>query len=219
MRTKFVGLALGAACLCSGSSAFAQERVAASPEAQELQTMGFRVEEKPDGFQLVTHGVWQAQEPEQTRAVAPRTGPNSFYAPRPNPGSSKQGTSFRRAVYLPHVYAAEAQFSLPSGLLDALIWTESRYNPVAISRAGAAGLGQLMPGTARDLGVSNRFDPKENLLGAARYLRQMLDRFGVVHLAVAAYNAGPGAVERAGGIPLNGETPGYVRDVLNRWRY
>lgn len=122
-------------------------------------------------------------------------------------------------MYLPHVYAAEARFSLPSGLLDALIWTESRYNPVAVSRAGAAGLGQLMPGTARDLGVSNRFDPKENLLGAARYLRQMLDKFGVVHLAIAAYNAGPGAVERAGGIPLNGETPGYVRDVLNRWRF
>jgi soluble lytic murein transglycosylase-like protein len=67
-----------------------------------------------------------------------------------------------------------------------------------------AGHGQLMPATARDLGVSNRLDPKENLLGAARYLRQMLERFGVVHLAVSAYNAGPGAVERAGGIPLNG---------------
>src|SRR3546814_5264958 len=64
-----------------------------------------------------------------------------------------------------------------------------------------------MPGTARDLGVSNRFDPKANILGAARYLRQMLDKFGVVHLALAAYNAGPGAVERAGGIPRNGETP------------
>ena len=68
---------------------------------------------------------------------------------------------------------------------------------MAISKAGAAGLGQLMPGTARDLGVSNRFDPKANILGAARYLRQMLDKFGVVHLALAAYNAGPGAVERA----------------------
>src|SRR3546814_1055448 len=69
-----------------------------------------------------------------------------------------------------------------------------------------------MPGTARDLGVSNRFDPKANILGAARYLRQMLDKFGVVHLALAAYNAGPGAVERAGGIPRNGETPAYVRE-------
>lgn len=219
MRLKFVGLALVATCVCSGPPAFAQERVATSPENQELQTMGFRVEEKPDGFQLVTHGVWKAPAGDRAFAMAPSTEPNPFYAPRPSPGSAKQGTSFRRAVYLPHVYAAEARFSLPSGLLDALIWTESRYNPVAVSRAGAAGLGQLMPGTARDLGVSNRFDPKENLLGAARYLRQMLDKFGVVHLAVAAYNAGPGAVERAGGIPLNGETPGYVRDVLNRWRF
>ena len=219
MRLKFVGLAMVAACVCSGPPAFAQEQIAAPPENQQLHTTGFRVEEKPDGFQLVTHGVWKAPASEQAVAMAPSIGPNPFYATKPIRGSAKQATSFRRAVYLPHVYAAEAQFSLPSGLLDALIWTESRYNPVAVSRAGAAGLGQLMPGTARDLGVSNRFDPKENLLGAARYLRQMLDKFGVVHLAVAAYNAGPGAVERSGGIPLNGETPGYVRDVLNRWRF
>ena len=125
--------------------------------------------------------------------------------------------SFRRAVYLPHVYAAEAQYQLPPGLLDALIWTESRYNPFAVSGAGAAGLGQLMPKTAQDLGVANRFDPRANLWAAARYLRQLLDKFGVVHLAVAAYNAGPRAVERAGGIPLNGETPGSVRNVLEFW--
>src|SRR3546814_14364673 len=95
---------------------------------------------------------------------------------------------------LPHVYAAEAQYSLPSGLLDALVWTESRYNPLAISKAGAAGLGQLMPGTARDLGVSNRFDPKANILGAARYLRPTLDKFEVVHLALSASNSGPVSV-------------------------
>lgn len=118
---------------------------------------------------------------------------------------------------MPHVYAAEAQYQLPPGLLDALIWTESRYNPFAVSGAGAAGLGQLMPKTAQELGVANRFDPRANLWAAARYLRQLLDKFGVVHLAVAAYNAGPHAVERAGGIPLNGETPGYVRNVLEFW--
>ena len=76
-----------------------------------------------------------------------------------------------------------------------------------------------LPATAKELGVFNRFDPMANIFGAARYLRQMLDRFGVVHLAVAAYNAGPGAVERAGGIPRNGETPGYVREVLRHWRF
>jgi soluble lytic murein transglycosylase-like protein len=111
------------------------------------------------------------------------------------------------------------QYGLPTGLLDALVWTESRYNPFAVSPAGAAGLGQLMPGTARELGVANRFEPVANIAGAARYLRQMLDKFGKVHLALAAYNAGPGAVERAGGIPRNNETPAYVRDVLRHWRF
>jgi soluble lytic murein transglycosylase-like protein len=126
--------------------------------------------------------------------------------------------SFRRLIYLPHVRAAEAQFGLPTGLLDALLWKESRYNPLAISPAGAAGLGQLMPKTAKDLGVLNRFDPLTNLYAAARYLRQQMDRFGRVHLALAAYNAGPAAVLRAGGIPRNRETPAYVLDILRDWQ-
>lgn len=186
--------------------------------ASKSTTDGFRVAEGTDGFLLVEHGIWRmppAGSFEPPAADAGRTYLPYRY-PKPQ-GSAPSG--FRRASYLPHVYAAEAQYSLPSGLLDALVWTESRYNPMAISKAGAAGLGQLMPGTARDLGVSNRFDPKANILGAARYLRQMLDKFGVVHLALAAYNAGPGAVERAGGIPRNGETPAYVREVLRHWRF
>lgn len=69
----------------------------------------------------------------------------------------------------------------------------------------------------RQLGVTNRHDPAQNIDGGARYLRQMLDKFGSVHLSLAAYNAGPGAVARAGGIPRNRETPGYVRAVINRW--
>lgn len=103
------------------------------------------------------------------------------------------------------------------GLLDALIWQESRYNPAAVSSAGAGGLTQLMPGTASDLGVKNRFDPSSNIDGGARYLRLMLNKFREIHLALAAYNAGPGAVARAKGIPRNRETPGYVRKVLARW--
>lgn len=99
----------------------------------------------------------------------------------------------------------------------ALIWAESRFNPLAVSPAGAAGLAQLMPTTARELGVINRHDPRQNIDGGARYLRQMLDRFGSVHLALAAYNAGPGAVMKPGGIPRNREAPGYVRSVLDRW--
>ena len=177
---------------------------------------GYRLVQDAAGFQLVEHGIWevpsaQVSGPARSARAEPRFAGQTGTAAGPN--------GFHRAAYLPHVYAAEAQFGLPAGLLDAVIWTESRYNPFAISKAGAAGLGQLMPGTAKELGVANRFDPLANLSGAARYLRQMLDRFGTVHMALAAYNAGPGAVERAGGIPLNGETPAYVRNVLRRWRF
>lgn len=124
---------------------------------------------------------------------------------------------YREAIYLPLIQEAEFRHGLPPRLLQALIWAESRFNPLAVSPAGAAGLAQLMPGTARELGVINRHDPRQNIDGGARYLRRMLDRFGSVHLALAAYNAGPGAVNKAGGIPRNRETPGYVRSVLDRW--
>jgi soluble lytic murein transglycosylase-like protein len=125
--------------------------------------------------------------------------------------------SFRESLYLPMIREAEVRYGLPTRLLQALIWAESRFDPLAISPAGAAGLAQLMPATARELGVINRHDPVQSIDGGARYLRQMLDRFGAVHLALAAYNAGPGAVTKAGGIPRNRETPGYVRNVLSRW--
>ncbi|WP_239806577.1 lytic transglycosylase domain-containing protein [Croceicoccus hydrothermalis] len=125
--------------------------------------------------------------------------------------------TYREALYEPLIREAEVRYRLPPGLMQALVWAESRFNPMAISPAGAAGLAQLMPATARELGVSNRHDPRQNIDGGARYLRQMLDRFGNVHLALAAYNAGPGAVSRAGGIPRNRETPAYVRSVLQRW--
>lgn len=125
--------------------------------------------------------------------------------------------SFRESLYLPKIREAEVRYELPTRLLQALIWAESRFDPLAISPAGAAGLAQLMPATARELGVINRHDPAQSIDGGARYLRQMLDRFGAIHLALAAYNAGPGAVARAGGIPRNRETPGYVRSVLARW--
>ena len=190
-----------------------------APEQHAGPSNGIRVAEASNGFQLVEHGLWRSAKdgPASSLAVAGNGRVNLPYRYEPKAKTGPSG--FRRASYLPHVYAAEAKYSLPSGLLDALVWTESRYNPLAVSPAGAAGLGQLMPATAKELGVFNRFDPMANIFGAARYLRHMLDRFGVVHLAVAAYNAGPGAVERAGGIPRNGETPGYVRDVLRHWQF
>lgn len=97
-------------------------------------------------------------------------------------------------------------------LFRALLQAESNYNPVAVSSAGAYGLGQLMPATAKELGV-DRHDPKQNLDGSARYLLAQLDRFGTVDLALAAYNAGPNAVAKYGGIPPYAETQKYVRKI------
>jgi cell wall-associated NlpC family hydrolase len=102
-------------------------------------------------------------------------------------------------------------------LLAALTWTESGFNPGAQSSAGALGLTQLMPATASGLGVDPA-DPAQNLLGGARYLASQLQRFGRLDHALAAYNAGPSAVARAGGVPSYPETQAYVARVLDRLR-
>jgi soluble lytic murein transglycosylase-like protein len=117
-----------------------------------------------------------------------------------------------------YIEESAAATRIDPALLDAVISNESGFDPHARSRAGARGLMQLMPQTAASLGVTDAYDPQQNVRGGARYLRSLLDRFGSVELAVAAYNAGPAAVERYGGIPPYIETRAYVRNVLACYR-
>jgi soluble lytic murein transglycosylase-like protein len=112
------------------------------------------------------------------------------------------------------VTAAAQRYGLDPALLHGLIQQESGFNPASTSGAGALGLCQLMPGTASSLGVTNPLDPAQSIDGGARYLRQQLDAFGGdPSLALAAYNAGPGAVRRYGGVPPYAETQAYVQKV------
>ncbi|WP_370187675.1 lytic transglycosylase domain-containing protein [Qipengyuania sp.] len=125
------------------------------------------------------------------------------------------------AQLVPEGYKAKVaelavRFDLSPTLIEALVWQESRWRPDAISPVGARGLAQLMPATARDLDVDPA-DPFANLEGGARYLREQLDRFdGDLEKALAAYNAGPGRVIRAGGIPRIRETQTYVAAIMGR---
>lgn len=110
---------------------------------------------------------------------------------------------------------AAAKYGLSPALLTAVARQESGLNPSAVSNKGAVGVMQLMPGTAADLGVSNPYDPAQNIDGGARYLSQLLTQFGGdTSLALAAYNAGPGAVTKYGGIPPYAQTQNYVSSIL-----
>lgn len=128
--------------------------------------------------------------------------------------SLRPAEELRRARYFASMADAACKARVPVDLFDALIIQESRYNPFAVSSKGASGLTQLMPGTAVQFGVQDRSSVLQNLNGGARYLRGQLDTFGNWALALSAYNAGPGSVQKHRGIPPFKETRTYVRRIL-----
>jgi soluble lytic murein transglycosylase-like protein len=134
-------------------------------------------------------------------------------APSAAPVSGAGGSS----AFDSEINAAAASNGIDPALLKGLVSQESGFNPSARSGAGAVGLTQLMPGTASALGVTNPLDPAQSLQGGAKYLREQLDRFGGDQtLALAAYNAGPGAVQKYGGVPPYAETQNYVTSVMSK---
>lgn len=124
----------------------------------------------------------------------------------------------RRAYHFDTVAAVACEYGVPTSLLDAVVAQESGYKYWAISRKGAMGMMQIMPATATQLGLANPFNSLANLRAGARYLREQLDRFGRVDLALAAYNAGPHRRSlRAGRLPMIPETLKYVRSIMTNW--
>ena len=153
-----------------------------------------RVETRPDGRKVIVNESSTQRAARMSSRLRTLTG----------------GSEIARLI---DIYARHN--GLSSRLVQAVVQVESGYNPDAMSQKGAMGLMQLMPETAAELGVGDAYDPEENLRGGTRYLRQQLDRFGDLRLALAAYNAGPTAVARYDGIPPYRETQRYVEKVLD----
>ena len=149
-----------------------------------------------------------AEEP--APVVAPPQDTSEVEAPK---ATSTRHKAVNPGLYKSVIEGLASKYDIPSKLLMSVVHSESGFNPDATSSTGAIGLMQLMPGTARDLGVDPT-DPMQNLEGGTRYLKQQLDRFGSVPLALAAYNAGPGAVKKYGGVPPFKETRDYVDKVM-----
>ncbi len=146
---------------------------------------------------------------------APPTLTTSGQVNIPSTGAASDRMMDRAKELEPYIRAAADRYGLPPELIAGIIWQESRGNPRAVSHCGAMGLMQLMPATAVSMGITNPFDPAQNIDGGAKYIRQMIDKFnGRVDFAVAAYNAGPGNVSKFGGIPPFRETQDYVPKVL-----
>ena len=152
-----------------------------------------------------------AQSAAQSTAQSTAHGPRR---PRPPRGYTSQMDRFDGLIH-----GVANRYSISPALLKAMCIAESGMNPLAVSRHGALGLMQLMPTTARALDVVDPFDPGQSLAGGARYLAGLLEQFGAVEQAIAAYNSGPARVREAGGVPAIPETEAFVARVLGLYRF
>jgi soluble lytic murein transglycosylase-like protein len=193
--------ALGGSEPIAATGASAREQIAATAaeRVQQLQALIAQVERGPTAGTFAS--ALSTAQAEADPSLAPE------------PSSTGAGAS---STYAPLIDSAAARYGLNPAVLAGLIQQESGFDPSARSSAGALGLTQLMPSTAASLGVSEPLDPAQSIEGGARYLAQLLHQFaGNTTDALAAYNAGPGAVEQYGGVPPYSETQQYVANVLN----
>jgi len=159
-------------------------------------------------------GIFIFTAPDGTRRIV-----NVPAAGGPGTIAIPDGATDRREALWPAVQEAARSHGLDPRLVDLVIRMESGYNPRAVSSKGARGVMQLMPATASMYGVANLFDPLQNIRAGVHYLKDLFDRFNSdVSLALAAYNAGPEAVEKHGGVPPYDETRSYVRAILMAYR-
>jgi peptidoglycan DL-endopeptidase CwlO len=170
---------------------------------------GMMIDAPHTGANVRIEPVWGT--PTAIRRIVPATATPGVSAAVMTGGA---GTSLSSLPYSSDFTSAAARYGVSASLLAAVAHTESGFNPSAVSPAGAEGIMQLMPGTAASLGV-NPYDPAQAIDGAAKMLSGLIREFGSVSLAVAAYNAGPGAVQQYGGIPPYPETQAYVQKVLD----
>ena len=179
--------------------------------------------------QHVLTGIEHPPEPQQIVPVSVSSNNLSETAPVSKKGDTpvtsapptqREAKHYRLSeFYSPIIHKAAETFEIDPALIKAVIMAESRYNPKAVSKRGAKGLMQLMPATAKSLGVNDSFDPEDNIFGGSRYLKTLIDKFnGDIRLALAAYNAGSRHVKKYGGIPPFKQTRQYIHKVFKYHR-
>lgn len=201
-------LAMTAACCAVGTTAWAQAR-----DARDTGTPTSAHPAKPKIFKYIQGGTASFSDTPPAKGAYIVLSA-SCYACNLTSTINWHATQLQRDAFAAEIGASAQQFGLDPALVRAVIHAESGFNPAARSRTGAVGLMQLMPGTARMMGVSDSAAPRHNIQGGSRYLASLLTRFkNDISLATAAYNAGPEAVQKYAGIPPYAETQSYVQRV------